>query len=141
MSDEVTLQFDGMKELYETFNNLAKSLPPERVEPVLKQGAQVLQAAAKANAPRGETGNLIKGIVVKQLPALGNNPKSAIVKSTAQHDHLVEYGTKPRRQKNGRFTGSMQANPFFRPAIDTYKEPVIQAIVNDLSGKIDEAMK
>jgi HK97 gp10 family phage protein len=152
MSDEVTFKFEGMDELYETFDRLAKSLPPEQVEPILKQGGKVLQAAAKANAPQGETGNLKKGIVVKYLRQIGDNPKAVIIKSEAQHDHLVEFGHinwrgGARKKGEGHQIGGKgtltvtPAHPFFRPAIDTYKEPVIQGIVTELEKKVDEGMK
>lgn len=140
MSNEVTVSIEGIPELQKTLNEMVKVLGPERVEPVLLKGAKTIQGSVKEKAPKGKTGNLIKDIKVKQLPKIGDSPKSAIVKSTSPADHLVEFGTKPRRQKNGRYTGSMPAKPFFRPAVDANKEPVLRQIAEDLKAQVDEVM-
>ena len=60
------------------------------------------------------------------------NRVSVTVGAAAPHAHLVEFGTKPRRQKTtGKSTGVMPANPFIRPAFD---EGVQSAIVDIAAG-------
>jgi HK97 gp10 family phage protein len=141
MSDEFTLDVEGMKEITNLINGLSKCVESGKVEDAFLAGAMNLQQAAKAAAPVGPTGNLKKDIKVKQLPKLGNNPKAAIVKSTAPHDHLIEFGTKPRYTKSGKFTGIMPAHPFFRPAIDANKQAVLTQVADDIMNSIDEAVK
>jgi HK97 gp10 family phage protein len=141
MSDEVSLSVQGLPELYAQLNEMVKSVSGEKVEDAFLVGAMTLQQAVKQAAPRGPTGNLIKDIKVKQLPQIGNAPKSAIVKSMAPHDHLVEFGSKPRYQKKtGRFTGSMPAHPFFRPAVDANKEAIYTQVIEDIKSAIDEVL-
>ncbi len=141
MAQEVAVSIEGIDELNETLDKVIKSVGPDVVEPLFMEGAKTIQAAVKAAAPKGPTGNLKKGIKVKHLEKIGNNPRSAMVKSTAPHDHLVEFGTKPRRTKKGKYTGAMSANPFFRPAVDATLPGVINQITNQLKQKIDQAVQ
>jgi HK97 gp10 family phage protein len=154
MSDEVTLSVEGIKELQADLNNLVKQMSSEQVEDALLVGAMTLQQAVKQAAPVGPSGNLKSHIQVKQLPKLGDNPKSAIVKSTAKHDHLVEFGHinwrgGVRKEGEGHQIGGgdkgtklfTPAHPFFRPAIDVNKEGVLRQIVEDLGKTIDEVLK
>jgi len=128
---DFTVEIIGKEEFHRTLLALAKSLPNEKTEPVMMEGAKIIAAAAKANAPKGPTGNLKKGIKAKFLRQISNFPRSAAAVSNAPHDHLVEYGTAPRRQKTtGRYTGSMPAHPFFRPAVDANKGRVYRQIID-----------
>ena len=139
MSDEVTVEVEGLPELLTQLNDLVKHLNPSEVEPILMDRGKELYQAVKDKAPV-KSGNLKRNIKIKQLDRIGSNPKSVLVRSYAKHSQIVEFGTKPRRQKNGRYTGSMPATPFFRPAVDSRKERVIEEIVQDLENKIDEVV-
>ncbi len=139
MPDDV--EIIGLPELYKQLDEIGKSMSSEQVEDALLVGAMTLQQAVKQAAPRGPTGNLRKDIKVKQLPKRGDAPKSAIVKSLAPHDHLVEFGSKPRFTKSGKYTGIMPAHPFFRPAVDANREGVFSQIVEDLKKTIDQVVK
>lgn len=133
---------DGADGIKRTLENLAKSLPVDQVEPKLMEAAKVIQSVAKANAPRGETGNLVKGIKAKYMDRLGfDRPRSAIAASYAPHDHLVEFGTKPRFNKNGRFTGIMPANPFFRTTVSAYGNDIMKNLISDFSAMLDRGLK
>ncbi len=139
---EVKINIDGMEDIKKAFENYLKLLPVDQVESELLDGAKVMYSAVKANTPRGETGNLLKGIKVKHLDRLGNDkPRSAIVASYAPHDHLVEFGTKPRFTKAGKYTGIMPARSFFRETVDTYKDDVMRAMTNDFSAMLDRGLK
>lgn len=134
----------GKDEFSRTLLELAKSLPNEKTEPIMMEGAKIVAAAAKANAAqvtKRKTGNLLKGINTKFLRQISNYPRSTAAVSNAPHDHLVEYGTAPRRQKNGRYTGSMPAHPFFRPAVDTNKGRIQNQIIEKFWGLIMGACK
>ena len=133
---EVTTSFEGWKELSDEFNGLIKNLGAEKVQPIIDKGAKTLQTAIKEKAPKGDTGNLKKGIKIIKLTRLADNPQSMLVKSTAPHDNIVEFGTKPRYQKNGRYTGSMPANPFFRPALDANKERIYRDMIESMKSLI-----
>lgn len=138
----MAVNVEGMDELYKKLNQIAKSLAPEKIEPILLKGAHELQAAVREKAPQGPTGNLKKGVRVFQLPKRGDNPRSAEVQSSAKHSYMIEHGTSQRYQKTtGRYTGVGPAKPFFRPAIDANKERVYNEIVNDLRQSVESVVK
>jgi len=138
---EMNVECIGAEEFYKTMKALTKSLPNEKVEPVMMEGAKIVADSAKARAPR-VTGNLAKGIKAKYLKQISMNPRAAAAVSNAPHDHLVEYGTVARVQKKtGRATGVMPAHPFFRPAIDANLGRVQNQIINKLWQMVMGACK
>ena len=114
----------------------------QRIRSAIADGVRATHAAAVTKAPYGATGNLKAGIETELHGSYG------VVKSTAPHSHIVEFGTAerivaPRTKKamtiNGSFVrgdiynGKMPAKPFMRPAIEQ-ERPNIEA-------KIEEAVK
>lgn len=137
-----TVRVEGMDDLYKKLQELGKSVAPAVVEPMLMKGGKELQSAVRDKAPKGKTGNLRKGIKVKQLDRRGDNPRSVIVKSTAPHDHLIEFGTSERYQKTtGRYTGAGTANPFFRPAVLANRDRIYTEIVDGLRKSVESVAK
>lgn len=139
-----TIEIQGKEEFEKTLLALAKALPNDKVEPVMLEGAKVVAATAKAKAPKGPTGNLKKGVKAKLLRQVSNYPRSAaaaVDRKIAPHAYIIEYGTKPRYQKSGRYTGSGPARPFFRPAVDTNKGRIQEEVITKLGNLIDSAMK
>ncbi len=143
--DAFVVEIEGKKEFENTLRNLVKSLPNEKVEPVMMEGAKVIADAARSKAPKGPTGNLKRSIKSKFLRQIGNYPRSAaaaVDRKIAPHAHLIEYGTKPRVQKTtGRPTGTGPARPFFRPAVDTNIARVYTKIKDSLLDMIMEAAR
>jgi len=141
---DINIEIQGKEAFEKTLLALAKALPNEKVEPVMMEGAKVIAAAARAKAPQGPTGNLKKGVKAKFLRQIGNYPRSAaaaVDRKIARHAHIIEYGTKPRYQKSGRYTGIGPAIPFFRPAVDTNKGRIQDEVITKLGNLIDSAMK
>ena len=141
---DINIEIQGKEAFEKTLLALAKALPNDKVEPVMMEGAKVIAAAAKAKAPQGHTGNLKKGVKAKFLRQIGNYPRSAaaaVDRKIAPHAYIIEYGTKPRYQKSGRYTGIGPAIPFFRPAVDTNKGRIQEEVITKLSNLIDSAMK
>jgi HK97 gp10 family phage protein len=140
----VTVEVQGKEEFAKTLLALAKALPNDKVEPVMLEGAKTVAAAAKAKAPQGPTGNLRKAVKAKQLKQISNYPRSAaaaVDRKVAPHSYIIEYGTKPRHQKSGRYTGLGPARPFFRPAVDANREPVYRSIRDKFLNMIVEAAR
>lgn len=54
--------------------------------------------------------------------------------------HLVEFGTGPRYQDNGKFVGAMPADPFLRPAFDAEARPTIERLKPLLRAEIEKAV-
>ena len=141
---DINIEIQGKEAFEKTLLALAKALPNDKVEPVMLDGAKVVAAAARAKAPQGPSGNLKKGVKAKLLRQISNYPRSAaaaVDRKIAPHAYIIEYGTKPRYQKSGRYTGIGPAQPFFRPAVDTNKGRIQDEVITKLGNLIDSAMK
>ena len=141
---DINIEIQGKEAFEKTLLALAKALPNDKVEPLMLEGAKVVAAAAKAKAPRGPSGHLKKAVKAKMLRQISNYPRSAaatVDRKIAPHAYIVEYGTKPRYQKSGRYTGIGPAIPFFRPAVDTNKGRIQDEVITKLGNLIDSAMK
>jgi HK97 gp10 family phage protein len=148
----MTVEVIGAAEFHQTMLALAKSLPNDKVEPVMMEGAKVIADAAKANAPQGLTGNLKKGIRAKFLKPISLQPRSAVAVSNARHAYLVEYGSPGRFKKKtgkgvdhprkmGASSGPMPANPYFRRAVDSNKGRIQNQVIGKLWDMILGACK
>jgi len=141
---DINIEIQGKEAFEKTLLALAKSLPNDKVEPLMLEGAKVIAAVAKAKAPQGPTGNLKKAVKAKLLKQISNYPRSAaaaVDRKIAPHAFIIEYGTKPRYQRSGRYTGIGSAQPFFRPAVDTNKGRIQGEVITKLGNLIDSAMK
>ncbi|MCA0963284.1 hypothetical protein [Salipiger bermudensis] len=56
------------------------------------------------------------------------------------HAHLVEFGTGPRFQKNGRFTGSVAPQPMLQPAWDIHKQSLLEGLGARLWDEIEKTI-
>lgn len=56
------------------------------------------------------------------------------------HAHLIEFGTGPRFQKNGRFTGSVAPQPMLQPAWDMHKRQILDGLGKRLWAEIEKTM-
>ena len=114
----------------------------EKIRAEVQTGCANIRDRAIRGAPKGETGNLAAGIKMEMSP----RGASGVIKSTAPHSHLVEFGTgvritmnRPTGHKramviNGNFvrgmirTGKMPKRPFMRPAVEAEKPNIEEAI-------------
>lgn len=55
--------------------------------------------------------------------------------------HLVEFGTGPRYQANGRYVGEMPAQPFLRPAFDQEAQPTVDRLKPILGREIEASAR
>jgi len=62
------------------------------------------------------------------------------VGGTEPHAHLLEFGTGPRYQKNGRFTGSVAPQPMLQPAWSMHKRQVLTGLGARLWDEITKTM-
>ncbi|MBN9674641.1 hypothetical protein [Salipiger bermudensis] len=58
----------------------------------------------------------------------------------APHAHLLEFGTGPRFQKNGRFTGSVAPQPMLQPAWDIHKHSLLEGLGARLWDEIEKTI-
>jgi hypothetical protein len=100
----VQLKLDGMKEFREALRKLPEELAGEAAHIV--EGAANGVASEVRRVYPSHTGNLIGGVRVTHFEG-GKVAAGAIVKSSAKHSHLYEYGTAQRRTAKGANRGRM----------------------------------
>jgi HK97 gp10 family phage protein len=134
----------GADELQKVLRAMPDQISEKVQVAALRKGGKIIADQAKQNAPVDE-GDLRDAIAVRKTPkklqsrhGLGLLVVSVKV-PPGNHAHLVEFGTGPRRQKNGRFTGQMPAQPFMRPAVDAKSQEAINAIGKELGLQIEKA--
>lgn len=54
--------------------------------------------------------------------------------------HLIEFGTGPRYQKNGRFTGAVSPTPMLQPAWDMHKNKMLEGLGARLWDEIEKTV-
>lgn len=96
----VKLRFDGMSELRAALRNMPAELTGEASH-IVEGIANGVASRARQVYPYGPTGNLIGGVRVTHFEG-GKVTAGAVVKSSARHAHLYEWGTKkPRKGRGG----------------------------------------
>lgn len=128
----IDVNLTGIKELDRALRKLGPAVE-KRVQsqalragarPIIRQAKSLLMMGARRprKGKRGKgfhTGNLYRSMAVKTIRGMGG--WAAIIGPKwpgGVHGHLVEFGTKPRYHKSGKFVGAMPARPFLRPAFD-----------------------
>lgn len=135
---EMQVKLQGLKELQEKVQQVRSALPPEEVEPILLEGAEIIADRIREKAPVGKTGNLKKAVVASTLKRLGTGPAPAVAavdRKVAPHAHLVEYGHKT---PNG---GRVPAHPYFRPAVDETESVAAQHVMQKLDQLLAKAVR
>lgn len=113
----------GAKEI----DSLLRALPKEMTHQVLGAAhfaaAKPLVEREKLLAPEGPTGNLVDSIGAVKIPLKRANVVGEVVVGPRRrrpyrgfHGHMVEFGTRQRRNKRGANRGRMPSHPFARPA-------------------------
>jgi HK97 gp10 family phage protein len=135
----VKFTFSGGKELEAALRELGNQVAGRLGNNATKAGARIIAAAARQKVPV-RTGALKRSITVvgdDELRRAGGSVRQAFVVARAPHAALVELGTAPRRQKNGRFTGSGRAHPYLRPALDEAGQAAIDRMASNLWSGIE----
>ena len=100
-----TLEMQGLDELKKLVAGFADACTDDGQQ-LADQAAMRAVEEVKAAYPQGPTGNLKKGVRIVRVKGDGHRVLS-IVKSTAPHAHLYEYGT--RRQPARPLVGEVAA--------------------------------
>lgn len=109
------LRIDGLEELERAIRRLPEDLADD-AQAIIDRHATTAAARIRAGYPR-VTGNLADGVeaISGRIGGRGRTFAGALVSSSAPHVHIYEYGTAPRRTKQGWNRGVMPANPTFVP--------------------------
>jgi HK97 gp10 family phage protein len=132
---------------FEGLRKILRALPDEVNMRANKLGAvamaQFVREKAKSNAPKGETGNLSRAIIVRKEKDGGakwiqfydvavrtrggrKSKKTGVVPDSAYYWHFVEFGT-----------SRMAAQPFLRPAIEDNRDAVVGSYRDRASRIVD----
>lgn len=125
----------ALRELSETFGTAAGQRAAEQA---LMAIARPIVQDARRLAPR-RTGKLRRSIRARPLRVRAGRRYVRVggavnIRAAARHAHLVEFGTGPRRQRGGRYTGAMPARPFMRPAWERHRN----RLMADLAPRVWE---
>lgn len=144
---DVRLKLTGHLEVDKVLRGLPLQVNHRVLQAAHTSAAKVLITAEKLAAPEGPTGRLIDSIGVVKTPlsragALGEvnvGPRRGRYKGHAAH--LVEYGTRVRRNKRGANRGRMSARPFARNSWERTKGKVQAGIADHLSRHLLNFMR
>ncbi len=137
---DVRLRLTGEEDIDKVLRGLPLQINHKVLQAAHTSAAKVLVDAEKQSAPEGPTGHLVDSIGVIKTPfgsasSLGEinvGPRRGRYKGYAAH--LVEYGTKPRKNKKGANRGVMPKRPFAKPSWDRTKGR-IQSSINEQLGR------
>jgi HK97 gp10 family phage protein len=144
MANKRETKMDGLAEIISALENIGVDVKTEKLQNMIKQEAQCIIDTAKNLAP-ADTGNLRKSIKFITKLDKQNRERVLIGLDGNYYNHylgvMFEYGTGPRIQRNGRYTGSLAPRPFMRPALDQNKNKVIEGIIKGVDGMLRDLAK
>jgi hypothetical protein len=136
----MSVAIKGLKEIYGALNDLPRELSDTKLQKVHALAAVPLVNKIHRYAPVGETGNLADSIGIEKPGSKNKGELGAIYVGPRRKGghkgfagHLVEYGTKKRRTKRGKNTGTMPKEPFEGPAWEVTQGEV-EGNINKLLG-------
>lgn len=139
----------GKKELDELLKQLPKEMSNhDALGKAHLQSAKILVEKEKLLAPEGPTGNLVDSIGATRTPFKKANAIGEVIVGPRRKGrfkgfagHLVEYGTRKRKNKNGANRGIMPKKPFAKPAFDQTRNEIKNSIKGNLSKIVVKALK
>ncbi|MDR7125503.1 HK97-gp10 family putative phage morphogenesis protein [Pseudotabrizicola sp. 4114] len=136
----------GFKEMDEMLKSLPRSTAMSVAKRAMKKALAPVEAAARADAPSPrEAGAVGVSNKLTKAQARGNPDRDTatvvnmFVGSRSKLAHLFEFGTGPRFQKSGKFTGIMAPRPFMRAAWDGNNAEVLRLLSTELGAEIEKA--
>lgn len=134
----------GIEDTIKALRAVGASIEGKELQNVMRNEGRKVIATAKAMAPV-DSGDLRDSIGF--ITSKDDKYKSTVLIGTRRnyYNHylgvMYEFGTAPRIQKNGRYTGSIEPRPFMRPALDKNKESIVNGIFNGVSKIVSKLAK
>ncbi len=136
---------EGISDVIKSLESIGVDVKSRKLQKLLRKSAEPIIATAKNLAPVN-TGDLRDSIGFISSKDNTNLDKALIGLRREYHNAylgvMFEYGTAPRIQSNGRYTGSLAPHPFMRPALDRNAANVtdevikgVEQILRDLAKK------
>ena len=145
--EEVQIKIDGIEELSRDLKRLSRPLQQKSLQQAVLTGAKVIRDKARADAPRGRTGNLKTQIKARLKRSKKFSVAAAVswAKGGGRHSGFyglfIERGTKRRQRKKWREkplknpanTGAMTTSQaFLEPAYDSKKNQAMEILKTEL---------
>ena len=134
----------GMAEVLNALEAMGANVKTPKLQKVIRKSSQRIINTAKSLAPvdTGDLRDSIGFITAKD----GTNLDKALIGLIKEYYNsylgvMVEYGTAPRIQSNGRYTGSLTPRPFMRPALDQNANAVTEEILKGVDSIIADLAK
>lgn len=126
MAKTADFTIEGGQHIQKALLELPRRYQRQAMKNAFMAGARIVAKEARAQAKSKQIGTKFSKSIVARIGTardrkrLGKSTiaKVALKKPHSRLAHLFEFGTAPRRQRNGRFTGQIMAKPFLRPALD-----------------------
>lgn len=134
----------GIEDTIKALRAVGASIEGKELQNVMRNEGRKVIATAKAMAPV-DSGDLRDSIGF--ITSKDDKYKSTVLIGTRRnyYNHylgvMYEFGTAPRIQKNGRYTGSIEPRPFMRPALDKNKESIVNGIFSGVSKIVSKLAK
>lgn len=150
-----SLRIEGLKELDKLLGELPASTARRTSRKGMMAALEPVAAAARSMAPRGvEPKNARSADSIAVSDKLTRAQARAAARTDRQTPtmihayvgmanplgHLIEFGSGPRRKKNGQYVGIMPAQPFMRPAWDANRAAVLASLTAHLRVEIDKVL-
>lgn len=129
----VFMKVDGFRDIEKALAELPRGTAKGVARRVMKKELQPVAAMAEALWPGAnqvmKISSQVKGSQLGDVSFReSKSTTNMFVGATEPHAHLVEWGTGPRYQKAGRYTGMMPPQPFLQPAWDLYKGGALEGL-------------
>ena len=138
----------GVKEIDKVLRELPKQMTHTILGAAHAAAAKPLVERAKLLAPEGTSGNLVDSIGttktnIKRTNKLGETRTGPRRKGGFKGfaGHLVEYGTKLRKNRKGARRGFMSPKPFMKPAFGMTKFQVEKDIAYQIGRSLVSTMR
>lgn len=142
---------DGHEALARVFDDLPKSVQDTALRAAAKKALQPVADTAR-QIVRKDDGELAQSITIST--SLSKRQRRNFKKRKGEvavyagpsypagaHGHLVEFGTRPRYHKSGKFVGIMPAAPFLRPAWDMLSGQVKEVMAKEIWTEMAKAVR
>ena len=141
MAGRNNFRFEGIEEVQQLLDALPKALGQKTLQGILRKNAKPLIERGRQLAPKDD-GDLQKSLGTLSGRGAGKGVSIYVGPRRSNafkgyHAHLVEFGTAARQTKDGRSTGTMPAQPFWRPAFDQTRDDIITGIRLDIKAILE----
>lgn len=144
MANKRETKMDGLAEVISALEAIGVDVKSKKLQDIIRKESQCIIDTAQNLAPK-DTGNMAKSIMFITKLDKQNREKVLIGLNRNYYNHYLgvmwEYGTAPRIQSNGRYTGSLAPRPFMRPALDQNKNKVTEGIIKGVDKMLRDLAK